>query len=146
MPTQPNFDPESPAVQKHIEIIQNTITRMAENSRTCKVWSITLVSATLVLVARTEKPEHALIALVPTVLFLILDSYYLAIERGFRKSYSVFVCKLRGGTLTCSDLYTVTPNGSVPKHMAASLGSFSIWMFYSTLLVMILFIWWVVNR
>ena len=54
---------------------------MAENSRSCKVWCVTLVSAVLVLVARTEKPEYALIALIPAVLFLILDTYYLALER-----------------------------------------------------------------
>ena len=146
MPTQPNLDTDSSAVQKHVEIIQGVTGRMAENSRACKVWSITLVSATLILVARTERPEHALIALIPTVLFLILDSYYLAHERGFRKSYSIFVCKLHGGTLTTADLYKVAPNGSVPRHLIASLKSFSIWPFYATLLGMILFIWWVVNR
>ena len=145
MAKQPNLDPDSSAVQKHVEIIQSVIARMADNSRACKVWSTTLVSATLILVARTERPEHAFIALVPTVLFLILDSYYLTLERGFRKSYSMFVCKLHGGTLTTSDLYKVAPS-SVPRHLMASLKSFSIWPFYATLLGMILFIWWVINR
>ena len=44
---------ESAAVQKHLEIMQGVINRMAENSRSCKVWCVTLVAATLVLVART---------------------------------------------------------------------------------------------
>ncbi len=52
---------ESLAVQKHVEVIQAVITRMAENSRSCKVWCVTLVAASLVLVARTGEPRHALI-------------------------------------------------------------------------------------
>ena len=64
-----SFDAESVAVQKHLEIMQGVIQRMAENSRSCKVWCVTLVAATLVLVARTGEPRHALIALIPTLLF-----------------------------------------------------------------------------
>ena len=42
---------ESSAVQSHLNIMQGVINRMAENSRSCKVWCVTLVAATLVLVA-----------------------------------------------------------------------------------------------
>ena len=137
---------DSPAVQKHVEITQGVITRMAENSRSCKVWCVTLVSAVLVLVARTEKPEYALIALIPAVLFLILDTYYLALERAFRESYNEFVGKLKGGGAPPADLYQVAPSGSVPRYFAASLKSFSIWPFYPTLVVMILIVWCVLGR
>ena len=125
--------------------MQGVITRMAENSRACKVWCVTLVSAVLVLVARTERPEYALIALVPTLPFLILDTYYLALERAFRESYNGFVGKLGGG-LPPADLYRVAPSGSAPGHFAASLRSFSIWPFYTTLSVMILIVWWALGR
>ena len=101
---------DSPAVQKHLEITQNVITRMAENSRSCKVWCVTLVSAVLVLVARTEKPEYALIALIPAALFLILDTYYLALEQGFRETYNAFVRKLNGDEPMLADLYRVAPS------------------------------------
>ena len=137
---------DSPAVQKHVEITQGVITRMAENSRSCKVWCVTLVSAVLVLVARTEKPEYALIALIPVVLFLILDTYYLALERAFRESYNAFVRKLGSDGLTPVDLYRVAPSGSVPRYFAASLKSFSIWPFYPTLAAMILVVWWALGR
>ena len=60
-----NEDPSS--VQAHLTIMQGVIQRMAENSRSCKVWCVTLVAATLVLVARTGEPQHALIALVSRV-------------------------------------------------------------------------------
>ena len=137
---------DSPAVQKHVEITQGVITRMAENSRSCKVWCVTLVSAVLVLVARTEKPEYALIALIPAVLFLILDTYYLALERAFRESYNAFVRKLNDDCPMSADLYRVAPSGSVPSHFMVSLRSFSIWPFYPTLVVMILIVWCVLGR
>ena len=50
---------ESSAVQTHLTIMQGVIKRMAENSRYCKVWCVTLVSAVLVLVARTGDADHA---------------------------------------------------------------------------------------
>ena len=40
----------APAVQTHLTIMQGVINRMAENSRSCKVWCVTLAAATLVLV------------------------------------------------------------------------------------------------
>ena len=136
----------SSAVQSHLTIVQGVIERMAENSRSCKVWCITLVSATLILVARTDKPEYALIALIPAVLFLILDAYYLALERGFRGAYIGFVKRLHENKLALSDLYLIAPDGSIPKHFGASLGSFSIWPFYPTLVVMVLIVWLVLSK
>ena len=121
---------ESSAVQAHLTIMQGVIQRMAENSRSSKVWCVTLVSAVLVLVARTGNPHHTLIAIVPIVLFLVLDTYYLALERAFRSSYNSFVNKLHGERLALADLYDVWPGGSVPRHFLASLRSFSIWVFY----------------
>ena len=47
------------------------VQRMAENSRSCKVWCVTLVAATLVMVALTGEQQHAVVALVPTLLFLL---------------------------------------------------------------------------
>ena len=147
MTEQQPLNAESSAVQAHLTIMQDVIQRMAENSRSCKVWCITLISAVLVLVARTEKPDHVLIALAPAVLFLVLDTYYLALERAFRDSYKAFVCKLHNDTLTSPDLYVVDPTGSIPKQFFATLANprrFSIWSFYPTLVVMILLAWWLV--
>ena len=101
----------SPAVRTHLNIMQGVIQRMAENSRSCKVWCVTLVAATLVLVARTGEPQHALIALVPTLLFLVLDAYYLALERAFRNSYNALVGKLHQGELASSNVFRVAPVG-----------------------------------
>lgn len=135
------LDAESDAVRTHLTILQGIIQRIADNSRSCKVWNITLVSGILVLVARADRPDYLLIALVPTLLFLVLDTYYLALERGFRQSYSDFVHRLHEGILTPPDLYTIESSGSVPRHFLSSLASFSIWPFYPTLVILVLVVW-----
>ena len=123
-----NEDPS--AIQAHLNIMQGVISRMAENSRSCKVWCVTLVAAVLVLSARTGEPRHALIALAPTALFLFLDLYYLALEKAFRDSYKCFVCKLHLDKLARTDVYKIERKGMLLLLMGKCLGSFSIWFFY----------------
>ena len=135
---------ESASVRTHLELMQGVIQRMAENNRSCKVWCITLVAATLVLVARTGQPQHALIALVPTLLFLVLDAYYLALERGYRCSYSTFVSKLHKRELSTSDIYAVAPTGMGFSLVGRCLGSVSIWLFYPLVVATILLAWWLI--
>ena len=106
--------------------MQGVINRMAENSRACKVWCVTLVAATLVLVARIGEPQHALIALVPTLLFLFLDSYYLALERAFIRSQNAFVGKLHRGELESADLYRVVQTGRGVATGRAVLSGFGV--------------------
>ena len=137
-----SWDENSSAVQTHLTIMQGVINRMAENSRSCKVWCVTLVAATLVLVARTGEPQHALIALVPTLLFLFLDSYYLALERAFIRSQNAFVVKLQSYELQRSDVYRVVPTGMGWRLVGRCLfGSVSIWPFYLLVTVTILLTW-----
>ena len=142
MTEQSQLNHESSAVQKHLEIMQGAITRMAENSRYCKVWCVTLVAATLVLVARTGDAMHTLIAIVPIVLFLVLDAYYLALERGFRESYNSFVSGLARNETTVADLYKVGPKGSILRHFVSTLlGSFAILPFYALLAATVVVAW-----
>ena len=138
------FDANSSAVQAHLTILQGVIQRMAENSRSCKVWCVTLVSAILVLVARTGEPRHALLALAPALLFLLLDAYYLALERAFRNSYNAFVAKLHKGDLAADDLYGVKPAGMGVGLVWACLRSFSVLPFYAVLTITIVLAWQVV--
>ena len=105
----------SPAVHAHLSIVQAVIARMADSSRSCKTWCVTIISAILVLGAGMTEFDHLWIAYVPLVLFLGLDMYYLALERRFRESYNAFLHKLRNGDITVVDLYEVTPAGSAVK-------------------------------
>ena len=134
----------SPSVQVHLGILQRVIDRMAGNSTSSKAWCITIVSAILVIIADKGKPNFALIAFIPTLLFLALDTYYLALEKGFRNSYAMFVKKVHEGSLTPADLYSVVPDGRMSRLLARALMSFSVWGFYGVLGLLILVAWWVV--
>lgn len=128
---------ESAAVQAHLQILQGVIQRMASNSTSCKAWCITIVSAILVLIADKGKPELAWLALLPSLLFLALDAYYLALERAFRASYNAFVSKLHTGQINVEDVYSVIPKGGMSKHQLDALKSFSVWGFYGALVVLV---------
>jgi len=129
---------ESAAVQTHLTIMQAVIERMSSNSTSCKAWCITLVSAILVIVADKGRPNYALLPLIPTILFLVLDAYYLALERGFRESYNSFIEKLNKGEVEATDLFYITPKGRLLKKIGCALLSFAIWPFYTMLGVMVL--------
>lgn len=137
MPDETEYRENSEAVRAHLSIMQSVIQRMAADSSSCKAWCIALVSATLVIVADKRKPEYAWLALIPTLLFLVLDAYYLALEHAFRASYNNFIDKLHRGRIKPSDLYAVVPSGSLFWHFLTALRSFSVWPMYSALLVMI---------
>ena len=138
---QQPLNEDSPAVQKHLDIMQSVITRMATNSRACKVGCVILVTAALVSAALTGKPEHAMIALVPTTLFLFLDYYYLALEQAFRRSYNEFVDKLHRGELSPEDVYQVRPSSMGTRLVMQCLGSVSIWLFYPLVTGTIMLAW-----
>lgn len=72
---------------KHLEFIQNVVTRMARNSFFLKGWSVTLVSATFALSLSIPSIWIVLVALLPALAFSVLDAYYLRQERLFRKLY-----------------------------------------------------------
>ena len=79
---------------KHLEFIQAIINRMNSNSFTIKGWAITIVSALLALYANSSNAIYVFTAIIPTILFWLLDSYYLQQERKFRGLYNDIVnCK-----------------------------------------------------
>lgn len=129
---------ESASVQAHLQILQGIIQRMAANSTSCKAWCITIVSAILVLIADKGKPNLALLAFLPTFLFLALDAYYLALEKAFRSSYNSFVKKLHRNELQVDDLFSVIPRGDMTNHQMEALKSFSVWGFYGALAILVL--------
>ncbi len=73
---------------KHLEFLQATISRLAQNSFAYKGWAITLFIAGIA--ALKDLPKIALLyGLMPTILlFWILDAYYLMQERMYRKMYA----------------------------------------------------------
>jgi hypothetical protein len=73
--------------QKHLEIIQGVITRMANNSFLLKGWTVTLLAGLSIATTLIELKYLLIILAIPTLAFWGLDSYYLRQERLFRKLY-----------------------------------------------------------
>ncbi len=78
---------------KHLDYIQNVITRMNANSFQIKTWTVTIIAALLALSANNKSPIFIFIAIIPTMIFWFLDTYYLQQEKKFRGVYDD-VCEL----------------------------------------------------
>jgi len=87
------------SVLKHLEFIQNVITRMNSNSFVIKGWAVTIVAALLALCANKSLgfPVHFFLCIATLVIFMfwMLDAYYLSQERQYRELYNETICDLK---------------------------------------------------
>ena len=73
---------------KHLEFIQNIITRMNTNSFQLKGLTVTIVAAFIGLYVSTQNISFIFLGILPTIIFWFLDTYYLQQERKFRGVYN----------------------------------------------------------
>lgn len=72
---------------KHLDFLQLVITRMNVNSFLVKGWSVTLVAAMFAFAAKDANSRYGAITILITLIFWVLDAYYLSQERQYRKLY-----------------------------------------------------------
>jgi len=137
---------DSPAVAAHLTILQSIIARMASNSSASKAWCITIVSAIIVLISDKGKPEFALLSMIPTIIFLFLDWYYLTMELKFRDAYDTFVNRLHKGEITSNELFHMSPKGGVSACFWAARKSVSLLPFYVFLILTIVGCYYLVDH
>lgn len=116
---------------KHLELIQNAISRMGVNGANLKGYCMTIVAALIGLSAAVSK-EQILIYSIPVVVGLsFLDAAYLALERGFRNHYD----QIRKMTWDSEPDFHVYPEST---SIISAYFSWSIVGFYAaTILVMV---------
>ena len=73
---------------KHLEFLQNVITRMNTNSFQIKTFTVTIMSALLAVFVSNKNAFFILVAIFSVLIFWFLDSYYLQQERKFRSVYN----------------------------------------------------------
>ena len=132
---------DSPSVQSDLENLQSTMARMGSQSASCKTWCITLVSAVLAFAADKQKPDAIFIVIIPIWLFFLLDSYYLARERIFRKLYDNFVEKLHAGNARTEDVFAIAIDRRARTTLrltGQAILSVSVWPFYILVGVMLI--------
>ena len=134
----PVIDRDSPSVLKSIDILQSLIGRMADRSAAAKNWCVTVASASMVFAANNANPSFAILALLPLLLFMSLDTYYLTLERQIRRQLAKLVTSIREDSVSHRDLYEVGVAKLQFRETVRSLRSTSIWPFY-LLVVLTLF-------
>ena len=132
-----SFDSES--VRAHLAGLQGTITRLAGNSAQCKTWCVTITAALLALSLDKNVQAAMPLAALPIVIFGLLDTYYLSLERRIRNVYRNFADKIRDDVADPNSpeaLLFSFGNTQTDDSFLACLKSGSIWVFYVGLLVL----------
>ncbi|MDR0926383.1 MAG: hypothetical protein LBO69_01280 [Ignavibacteria bacterium] len=74
--------------EKHLEFIQDVITRMNTNSFQIKAMAVAIFTGICGIYVVNQINCIFLIGIIPTLLFWFLDAYYLQQERKFREVYN----------------------------------------------------------
>ena len=79
----------------HLEMIEQIIDRMAQNSFRLKGWAVTLITLVGAFAYQCPDKWYTFIALglMPLIAFWFLDSYYLQLERQYRVLYNSVTLK-----------------------------------------------------
>jgi hypothetical protein len=121
--------------RKHLELIQNVITRMASNLFYLKGWAVTLIVGIFALATKGANPEYLPLAYFVAFILWVLDGYFLSQERLFRSLYG-HVRKLDEKDIDFS--MDTTPFKKEPKNSwVCSMFSVTLLWFYLSLLAVI---------
>ena len=122
---------------KEIELIQDIIKRMANNSFLIKGWAITLVVASLLL----KGPRYqAWIAFIPLLMFWFLDSYFLWQEKMYRALYSWVVSNRLSTNEYLFDLCAKRFEKSVDSKYRIMLSTTLVWFYGSIAILIVIYL------
>ena len=133
------LEADNEAVIKHMDMYQGIITRMAGNSAACKTWGIPLVAALLGFMIEGKNESLVILAIITTLVFYYLDSYYLMLENRFRDGFSDSAAKIQAGKFKQSHLYKMLPMGSEQVHWKNAFTSIATWPVYLGLVLLMIF-------
>ena len=120
---------------KHLEFIQNIITRMNTNSFLIKGWAITLVSALFALAAKDANIRYVFVTYLAIPIFWGLDAFYLSQERKFRDLYDLVRIKME------SEIdFSMKPTETDKNQWMTVLYSKTVWPIYVITIVITLFV------
>ncbi|WP_050798441.1 hypothetical protein [Commensalibacter intestini] len=131
---------DSSAVQQHINILQNIITRLANNSMNCKQWCLAITAAVFTILTINKQTTYCYYAAYPIITCCILDAYYLCMERAFRNNHEKFIEKLHSHNLQLTDLYNLKRESITCHKMLKAFCSLSVFLFYASLIIFCIFI------
>lgn len=124
------------SVVTYLEFLQNVISRMGGNSANIKALIAVVYTIFItILIAIKELKGYWWVGLIIAIVGMIMDTYYLAFERMYRKRYNNFVKKLNEGKLDNKEIYNMNPKNTDLKYevfavMLEAVKSFSVIGFY----------------
>ena len=113
---------------EHLKLIQQVINRLGHDSFLVKGWSMTILAAGIIFVARTgtQHPWMLLAFIVPTIGFWVLDGYFLWQERLFRYVYD----DVRGRDSTDFRMNPTAHQGKPASSWLSAMSSATLRWFY----------------
>lgn len=94
--------------EQYVNLLQENITRMANNSANCKNWLVAIIAGVLAVVFTKDGGDYLeeILCLLKwiTGLFFFLDCLYLGIERDFIKAERVFIRRCKAKNIDEDDL------------------------------------------
>ena len=111
----------------YLQMIQEPICRMSTTSAIFKGFAATIVAGISALAYSDVNPLVLILSFVPVILFLLLDIYYLKIEKRFRYLYEQVRQNEKDVDFSMS---VVVSNKEAKSRLIDCLKSPSIWMFY----------------
>ena len=133
MSSSNKLEAKDQSVQFHINLIQSTISRMANSSAACKTAAVAIVSLLITLSPEDFRKDAILLAILPIISFASMDAYYLSLEKDLRRQYNEFVAKLHMGILEEDELYRITARKT---RFYKQIVSPSIYIYYGSVLIM----------
>lgn len=127
---------DHPSVVAYLEFLQNVISRMGGNSANIKALIAVVYTIFItILIAIKELKGYWWVGLIIALVGMIMDTYYLAFERMYRKRYNNFVKKLNENQIDEKEIYNMNPKNTDLKYevfavMLEAVKSFSVIGFY----------------
>lgn len=117
----------------HLTMLQGVMARMGSTSFALKALSATFGSAAIAIMATAQKPSpyYAVAAIVPILIFWLMDAQYLRYERSYRKLYERV---RRGEEVEAYDL-NAEPFMSETGHVFRLAITWSVAWFYAAILI-----------
>lgn len=134
--------------RNYVNLLNAAINRMASNSANAKSYLVAIIAA-LIAVQMPNKDNAYIIlsALLPTLLFYLMDCYYLSLEKRFRNLQSAFINKERkDGQLIAGDykfnIYDIKDKHPIRK----AIFSWSTTPFYGFVALCVVGFWWIIKN
>ena len=128
---------EKQSVICYLQMLESNVSRMSSLSgiikaSMCVVYTIFIT----ILIAINKLDSYWWLGIVITIICMIIDAYYLALERTYISKYNRFLAKLNNGVLDEEEIYDMKPKNTDLKceilaMTLSAFGSFSIYGFYS---------------